>query len=179
MQPESIMLRFIQLLPQASLSGNFLLKDLPGSGKRIDVLCRDLAACFSWGPKSWPKESVELIAIISNSRILTFNYPGKETPHSEVEWASIIKDSLMDNPPDYVNTTDGSLEETIIKFHKPVESSLWVLEENGSHISTIVVLCSATIEVSIPIQRVSCPDTHCHEFPWVRRVILVATVWRQ
>ncbi|MHA2068871.1 MAG: hypothetical protein ACXABY_31295, partial [Candidatus Thorarchaeota archaeon] len=44
----------------------------------------------------------------------------------------------------YVNTTDGSLEETIIKFHKPVESSLWVLEENGSHISTIVAKQSPT-----------------------------------
>ena len=144
MQPESIMLRFIQILPQASPMGDFILKDLPGSGKRIDVLCRDLAACFSWGPKSWPKESLELIAIISNSRILTFYYPGKDTPQSEVEWASVIRNALMDNPPDYVKVADGSIEETIIKFHKPFESSLWVLEENGSHISTIVTKHSPT-----------------------------------
>lgn len=144
MQPESIMLRFIQLLPEVSLKGDFLLKDLPGSGKRIDVLCRDLAACFSWGPMSWPKESLELVAIFSDSCILTFNHPGKETPQSEVEWATIIRDSLREQPPDYVRVSDGSLEEIVNRFHKPFKSLLWVLEETGSHISTICVKLSST-----------------------------------
>ena len=137
MQPESIMLRFIQLLPQASQQGNFLLKDLHGSGNRIDVLCRDLAACFSWGPKSWPKENLELLAIIADSRILTFNLPGDEIPQSEVEWAIVIRNSLKEQPPNYVQVLDGSLEDVIKKYDKSPKSVLWVLDEEGSDISTI------------------------------------------
>lgn len=137
MQPESTKLRFVQLLPQASPQGDFLLKDLPGSGKRIDVLCRDLAACFSWGPKSWPKENLELIAVIADSRILTCNFPGDETPESEVEWATVIRASLKEQPPDYVRVSDGSLDDIIKKYSKPPESMLWVLDEKGADISTI------------------------------------------
>ena len=144
MQPESTMLRFVQLLPQALPQGDFLLKDLPGSGKRIDVLCRGLAACFSWGPRSWPKESLELVAIIADSRILTFNIPKVDTPLSEVEWASVIRDSLKDQPPDYVQISDGSLEDIIKRYSKPPKSVLWVLDEEGADISTIKTIPSTT-----------------------------------
>ncbi len=135
MQPGSAILRFIQLLPQVSLKGDFILKDLPGSGKRIDVLCRDLAACFSWGPKTWPKTCLELIAIIADTTILTFHHPGDETPQNEVGWASVIQDSLMEQPPEWVTVSNGSVEEKIKDYCNPPESSLWVLDENGLHIS--------------------------------------------
>lgn len=135
MQQDSAMLRFIQLLPQVSPKGDFILRDLPGSGKRIDVLCRDLAACFSWGPITWPKASLELIAIIADTAILTFRYPGDETPQNEVEWASVIIDSLREQPPECVTVSKGSVEEKIIEYCNPPESTLWVLDQNGLHIS--------------------------------------------
>lgn len=135
MQQDSAMLRFIQLLPQVSPKGDFILRDLPGSGKRIDVLCRDLAACFSWGPITWPKASLELIAIIADTAILTFRYPGDETPQNEVEWASVIIDSLREQPPECVTVSKGSVEEKIKEYCNPPESTLWVLDQNGLHIS--------------------------------------------
>ncbi len=137
MQPESTILRFIQLLPEASEQGDFLLKDLPGSGKRIDVLCRDLAACFSWGPISWPMENLELVAVIADSRILTFVYPGDSTPQSEVQWASVIRNSLREQPPTYVRISEGSVEDIINRYNMPPKFKLWVLEEYGSPISKI------------------------------------------
>ena len=144
MQPESTMLRFIQLLPDVSPLGKFLLKDLPGSGKRIDILCRDLAACFSWGPTSWPKENLELVAVIADSKILVFSNPEDNPPQSEVDWAVVIRDSLKEQPPKYVKSLDGSLEDVIIRYNKPPESMLWILEETGSHISTITTEESVT-----------------------------------
>ena len=138
------MLRFIQLLPQASPKGDFLLKDLPGSGKRIDILCRDLAACFSWGPISWPKERLELVAIIADSRVLVFENPEEEPPQSEGEWASVIKNSLGNQPPDYVKVSEGSLEDIILQYNNPPMSKLWILEEEGVNISTIDAKHSVT-----------------------------------
>lgn len=137
MQPESTILRFIQLLPQASPEGDFLLKDLPGSGKRIDVLCRDLAACFSWGPIIWSKERLELIAVIANSCILTFSFPGTNTPRNEVQWATVIRDSLRKQPPNYVRISEGSIEDIMKRYNLPPKSKLWVLEEGGLPISKI------------------------------------------
>jgi tRNA (pseudouridine54-N1)-methyltransferase len=144
MQPESTMLRFIQLLPNASPKGDFLLKDLPGSGNRIDVLCRDLAACFSWGPKIWEKEHLELVALIANSRILVFRNPGANTPKSEVGWATVVRDSLRNNPPEYVEVLDGSTEDIILRYSSPPSSMLWVMDESGSDISTVLLEESVT-----------------------------------
>ncbi|MHA1943007.1 MAG: hypothetical protein ACW96M_01295 [Candidatus Thorarchaeota archaeon] len=144
MQPGSTILRFVQLLPEALPDGDFLLKDLPSSGKRIDIVCRDLAACFVWGPKTWPKERIELVMIIADSRILTFTFPGDDAPQSEVEWATVIRNSLKDQPPDYAQTSDGSLEDVIKKYSKPPESVLWVLDEEGADISTIKTNLSTT-----------------------------------
>ncbi|TET07045.1 MAG: hypothetical protein E3J86_14315 [Candidatus Thorarchaeota archaeon] len=137
MQPGSAMLRFIQLLPQVSPKGDFILKDLPGSGKRIDILCRDLAACFSWGPITWLKASLELIAIIADTTILTFRHPGDEIPQNEVGWALVIRNSLREQPPEWVSVSNGSVEEIIKMYSNPPESTLWVLDEKGSHVSEI------------------------------------------
>jgi len=123
------MLRFVQILPQVSPTGDFLLKDLPGSGKRIDVLCRDLAACFSWGPKSWPKSNLEMIAVIANTKILTFSNPQDIIPSGEVEWASVIRYSLRENPPNYIDVSDGTLDDVINRLNQEDDSRLWVLDE--------------------------------------------------
>jgi tRNA (pseudouridine54-N1)-methyltransferase len=138
MQPESTMLRFIQLLPNASPRGDFLLRDLPGSGKRIDVLCRDLAACFSWGTKTWLKDDLELVAVIADSKMLVFSNPKEDAPEGEVAWATVIRDSLKDNPPNYVRVADGSTKNVILRYNNPPKSMLWVLDETGSHISTVL-----------------------------------------
>ncbi len=131
------MLRFIQLLPQASPEGEFLLKDLPGSGKRVDVLCRDLAACFEWGPIWFPKSNLELIALIGETTVLTFRYPQNQIPLGEVGWASVIKEALRGQEPAFVEVSEGSLDDIIGKLNQPKESGLWVLDEEGVHLSDI------------------------------------------
>ncbi len=126
------MLRFVQILPQVSPKGEFILKDLPGSGKRIDLLCRDLAACFEWGPVSWSKSHLEMITVIGNSKILTFRDPQDKLPQGEVGWASVIKDSLRGTPPTYVDVSEGTLDDLIKRLMQIKESNLWVLDEQGT-----------------------------------------------
>ncbi len=126
----STMLRFIQILPGAPQKGDFLLQDLPGSGKRIDVLCRDLAACFDWGPVQWPKEQLELIAVLEDSKVLRFRVPTTPLPKGERAWAEIIKKTLKNDPPDFVQISDGNLESIIEIYHDPPQSEIWVLYEN-------------------------------------------------
>ncbi len=108
------------------------MKDLPGSGKRIDVLCRDLAACFEWGRSSWPKSNLELIAVIGNSKILKFKDPKDQVPQGEVGWAIVIRDSLRGEPPSFVEVTDGTVEDVIRCLNQRKRSSLWVLDEKGA-----------------------------------------------
>ena len=138
------MLRFVQILPQVFPEGDFLLKDLPGSGNRIDILCRDLAACFDWGPTTWSKSSLELKAVIGNAKILTFSNPQNQTPRGEVEWASIIRDSLKDKPPSFVEVSGGTLEDVIKQLNQPTDSSLWVLDEEGTYLSDIQTILPST-----------------------------------
>ncbi|MFW9833030.1 MAG: hypothetical protein ACFFEK_03460 [Candidatus Thorarchaeota archaeon] len=129
--PESTMLRFIQMLPQASPEGDFLLKDLPGSGKRIDILCRDLSACFDWAPLSWSKTQLAFIAVIGNEKTLTFRDPKEQIPSGEVGWASIIRESLRGTPPSYVEVTEETLDDVVRKLKQSKRSKLWVLDEEG------------------------------------------------
>ena len=131
------MLRFIQLLPQATPKADFLLKDLPGSGKRIDVLCRVFAACFDWGPISWPKSKLEVIAVVGNTKSLTVRTPKEKTPKGEVEWASVIRESLRGNPPNYVVVSNETLEDIVKRLKHYEKSSLWVLEEDGVDLAEI------------------------------------------
>jgi tRNA (pseudouridine54-N1)-methyltransferase len=133
------MLRFIQLLPTIPPTGDYLLKDLPGSGKRIDVLCRDLAACFEWGPIDWIGSQLELVAVFNDEVILTFCKPPNDMPLGETGWARIIKQALQGNPPDYIDVTEENLEFLIEKLNNPPDSHLWVLHEEGEPFSDIKI----------------------------------------
>jgi tRNA (pseudouridine54-N1)-methyltransferase len=138
------MLKFVQLMPYASSAGNFLLRDLPGSGKRIDVLCRELSACFDWGPTHWPRSRIELIALLNNDVILTFRDPADAMPVGERGWALIIKNSLQGAPPNYISVTRGDLESIIEHLHSPPATQLWVLHEEGVPFYDIAMQVSGT-----------------------------------
>jgi tRNA (pseudouridine54-N1)-methyltransferase len=142
--PHSTMLRFIQILPNVSTSGDFILKDLPGSGKRIDVLCRVLSACFAWGPSKWDKHRIELLAVIGDSVILRIQNPEQKTPTGERAWAQILKDSLKGNPPEYVKVHDGNLESIIRELSYPPKSILWILHEEGEELKIQEISDSGT-----------------------------------
>ena len=124
-------LRFILHLPNISKSGKFTLKDLPGSGNRIDVLCRSLAACFEWGPIKWPSMNLEMVALLEDSTSLRFVYPGKNMPIGEVAWASVIQAALRGNPPDFVKVERLSLEDAVISELGQDDTAVWALEETG------------------------------------------------
>lgn len=128
---DTTMLRFIQLLPDVPVEGNFNLKDLPGTGRRIDVLCRDLAACFDWGPLTWPKEQLELVTLLSNRLVLRFHTPVQTIPKGEIAWASVMRDALRGNPPDFISISHNNLESLIGEYNRPPENNLWILHERG------------------------------------------------
>ncbi len=138
------MLRFIQILPNVSISGGFILKDLPGSGKRIDVLCRVLSACFEWCPSSLQQNKIEVIAVIGDSVILRFQFHGENIPSGEKAWAQVLKESLKGNPPDYVRVQEGNLESIIIDLNKPPKSILWILHEEGEGMKVQEISISET-----------------------------------
>jgi tRNA pseudouridine-54 N-methylase len=125
-------LRFILHLPGLSEDGDFLFKDLPGSGKRIDVLCRSLAACFDWGPSTLDKSNLELVALIGEASCLRIKNPDTDVPRGEVWWGCAIKDALNGNPPPFITTENLSLEEVVEKILTNDKSRLWVLDEAGS-----------------------------------------------
>ena len=129
--PHSTKLRFIQILPNASISGDYILRDLPGSGKRIDLLCRVLAASFEWAPVTWPKQDIEVIAIIADSKVLRFQLPEEIGVWGEKTWAQFIKEALKGNPPSFVSVLDGNLEQIINELNNPPNSKVWVLHEEG------------------------------------------------
>ncbi|MFW9845243.1 MAG: hypothetical protein ACFFD6_00730 [Candidatus Thorarchaeota archaeon] len=132
MAGECGLLRFILHLPTISKSGKFVLKDLPGSGQRIDVLCRSLAACFDWGPTIWPRMNLEIVALIEDDTSLRFVNPGQNLPRGEVAWASVIQASLTGSAPDYVGVERLSLKDIVIRELGRENSALWALEETGT-----------------------------------------------
>jgi len=151
--PHPTMLRFIQILPNASTSGDFILKDLPGSGKRIDVLCRVLSACFEWGPSTLQKNKIEVIAVIGDSVILRFQFHGESIPSGEKAWAQVLKESLKGNPPNYVRVRESNLESIIRELNNPPKSNLWILHEEGEELKIQEISDSGTTEASIPRLR--------------------------
>jgi tRNA (pseudouridine54-N1)-methyltransferase len=142
--PDSTKLRFILLLPEASTKGEFILKDLPGSGKRIDLLCRVFSAGFDWAPNTFDKSNIEIIAVIDDSVILLVQYPGKDLPIGEKAWALIIKNSLQGDPPHYVQVIGDNLESVILKFNNPPTANFWVLHEEGEEVDLREAVTSST-----------------------------------
>jgi tRNA pseudouridine-54 N-methylase len=125
-------LRFILHLPEISEEGNFLLKDLPGSGKRIDVLCRSLAVCFDWGPSKLDKSYLEVFALVGKSSCLRIRNPDTEMPRGEVWWASAIKDALTGSSLPFISIENLSLEDVVEEVLETDGDRLWVLDEAGS-----------------------------------------------
>ena len=141
MTKPSQLLKFIQILPHAPTKDDFLMKDLPSSGKRIDILCRDLSACFDWAPDSWPRPHLELSAILQDSVTLTFSEPGPLLPLGEVRWAQVSKDSLAGRPPGFVKVRQSGLEQAIKVSRATADSSVWLLEADGKPFSEVSDLC--------------------------------------
>ena len=131
MSKSSSLLRFIQILPNASSKGDFILKDLPGSGKRIDVLCRCLAACFDWSPETWPKQNLEFVAVIEENIILTFSNP-EEGIRGETWWAGMISNALQGNPADFITVEQKTLDILLEEYQDIPDAKIWVLEETGT-----------------------------------------------
>ena len=124
------LLRFIQLLPNVSSKADFILKDLPGSGKRIDVLCRCLAACFDWGPTTWSRSELEYIAVIDKDAVLKIRNPQNQGM-TEMWWAMMIKNALRGEPPEFIMLSHKPLDEIIHEIQQAPQSKIWMLEESG------------------------------------------------
>lgn len=131
------MLRFIQVMPIAPTNGDFLLKDLPGSGRRIDILCRDLGACFDWGPNLWPRSGLEFTAVLGDSAMLVFRDPGSLLPVGEVAWAHVIRDSLRGRPPAFVELKHSGIEQAIKESTSIADSAVWLLDPDGKSFSEV------------------------------------------
>jgi tRNA (pseudouridine54-N1)-methyltransferase len=129
--PDSPLLRFIQLLPNVPSNGDFLLQDLPGSGKRIDVLCRDLSACFDWAPIFWNRDMLEVVAVLQDNMMITFRgLPAKK--RGEVEWAVMIRDTLRGEEVDGLQLEKRPLDNLIQDLQETDSSEVYVLDETGN-----------------------------------------------
>ncbi len=135
-------LRFMAFFPDIPLDGKFILRDLPGSGKRIDVLCRSLAACFDWASNSKLRDKLEFNAILSHSLLLRFKAPQDSTLKSETWWASVVKDAIKGEPPEFVTTKEVTLEDAMQNFVKECPNT-YVLETDGEILEAIVDSTSA------------------------------------
>jgi tRNA pseudouridine-54 N-methylase len=134
-------LRFIGIFPSIPLDGKFILKDLPGTGKRVDVLCRSLAACYDWASIKGELE-IEFYAIFSHSLLLKFRKPKDVSMKGETWWASSIRESLKGNPPDFVSIEEITLEEFLRTATTQIPDT-YVLEEDGEQLDAILNTASA------------------------------------
>jgi tRNA (pseudouridine54-N1)-methyltransferase len=121
-------LRFVLILPSVPETGQFILRDLPGSGGRVDILCRSLAACFDWGPATWPKSMLELVAIIADKIALRVRDPGESLPRGEVQWADAIRRALEESETGFVYRRGRGLHELLAELP---QGHVWALEEAG------------------------------------------------
>ncbi|MFW9907097.1 MAG: hypothetical protein ACFFEF_00870 [Candidatus Thorarchaeota archaeon] len=134
---DSTSLRFILIFPSINPRGDFLFKDLPGSGMRIDVLCRTLAACFDWAPHTNATSEIEAIVSIGESKILQIKADPVCLGRGEVWWARVLKNSLKGSPPDFVRFMEGPLVSVLEGIKDSNHSYLYVLDESGAPFSTI------------------------------------------
>jgi tRNA pseudouridine-54 N-methylase len=132
---EPKILRFIQLLPNIPPTINFSNKDLPGSGKRVDILCRVLAACFDWGPSRLSRIRIEVMALFSNERTLTFSNPREDLPIGEVGWGNEIREALRGNPPKFIKIESSGLDDVLSHLLHKNSSRIIALNEKGDLIT--------------------------------------------
>ncbi len=122
-------------MPNMSTNGKFMLRDLPGSGNRVDILCRSLQACFDWGPVFWPKSKLEFLAVVADEIVLRFRNPSNQQQMGEVWWASAIQNSLKGELPPFVDINNAGLRETLKKIVENSSSAIYALDERGIMIS--------------------------------------------
>ena len=132
---EKKVIRFIQLLPNTPPTMKFSDKDLPGSGKRLDILCRVLAACFNWGAPTSSSLEIEVKAILANERTLTFSNPKENMPIGEVAWGKEIREALSDNPPEFVQVEPLGLNGVLRSLLEESNSRVIALDETGEPIT--------------------------------------------
>ncbi|MFW9849013.1 MAG: hypothetical protein ACFFF4_07720 [Candidatus Thorarchaeota archaeon] len=129
-------LRFIGIYPQITCDDNFIVRDLPGSGKRIDVLCRSLSACFDWAPTPTMREKLEYVAILSHSFYLHFVAPKGTYGKGETWWAESIRNSMRGAPPDNIEIKEMSIELALEGLLKE-NPSMFVLDGDGQALADI------------------------------------------
>ncbi|MDF1538074.1 MAG: hypothetical protein P1Q69_04145 [Candidatus Thorarchaeota archaeon] len=132
-------IRFIGIFMGIPSDGKFTLKDLPGTGKRVDVLCRSLAACFDWAPETIQSDILEFVAVLSPDRMLIVKKPPDCAYKGETWWAEVVKSSLTGAPPDFVEDKVISLDQYLQEILNEDRLYLYVLEEVGIPLSSISV----------------------------------------
>lgn len=130
MASSTVSFRFIHVFSSIPAKPDFHLKDLPGSGNRIDILCRGLAACFDWAPELIRKENIQYYAVLSDEITLKFAYTPDCIGRGETWWASIIQQVLQGENVDFCHKMDWDLEKTM-KSTIQEGFNLYVLDENG------------------------------------------------
>ncbi|TFG12078.1 hypothetical protein EU537_10330 [Candidatus Thorarchaeota archaeon] len=128
---------FIHVFPRIPAKPKFHLKDLPGSGKRIDILCRGLAACFDWAPELISRTNIEYYAVLSDKITMKFTYSPECIGKGETWWASVIQRVLSGVNVDFCGKMDWNLE-TTMKSTTQDNFDLYVLDEKGTPIDTVL-----------------------------------------
>ncbi|MFX0107516.1 MAG: hypothetical protein ACFE7R_04465 [Candidatus Hodarchaeota archaeon] len=120
-------LRFIETHSSIPIDGKYYLKDLAGSGGRVDVLCRSLSACYDWAPSPLSSMEIKFIAILNAEIVLWFSNPSAELPIGERAWAEVIQDSLQGHPPEFVKVHQWNIEKLVEEILKEEASYIWAL----------------------------------------------------
>lgn len=94
----------------------------------MDILCRSLAACFDWGPTTWPKSMLEFVAVMSDKITLRIRNPGELLPRGEVHWAEAVRRALGESEIDFGQCQRLGLPELLAELH---QGHVWALEETG------------------------------------------------
>ncbi len=135
-------IQFLMSYPDIPTDGKLILKDLPGSGKRIDVLCRCLASGFDWGIADLERIRIEFAVFLKDDITLFFSKPKEEGTRGEVWWARQIQNALQGNPPNFIRVTDKNLREHITDLLQR-NYKIFALDEDGEELDEAVDVGSA------------------------------------
>ncbi len=123
---------------EATVDPSLSLKDVIGTGHRLDVICRDLVAAFWWGPCL----QRNVTTTIAFKHQLAFQVDGKDlieplVPRTELGFARLFKEIYVNNARiagfNLINKTLGEIIDDLQK--KGVR--LWWLEEGGVDIRSV------------------------------------------